>query len=608
MFRFLKHFRLLLIVATIFSLIFIQLSNTMMTLSMKEALRKERLLSLGSHTAFINRLVFKELDRPFKSVIQSANNLVHADMQEVIFTTWLDSIKKVQPLVGAGFIWSKGEDKIRVFPMGIEIDTATNNKIAHYIEVKYRPEYNVHPTPFWTWDYRDSLRIVIGEKVGFSIFNYDYYHEFGTRRSRAEAIKIVFGIIWNHEYYKDHLLPETTNKIKENPRNFGIRDLRFSFSSSESVYDKIESKRVKNKKKLKDGLKWYSGVFISDAFSDTVFNYGEVDISIKDNALYHEDNFREHYGLPYRRMFRFPGWKLYVHNHFGSSKFGQGLSYRTMKPEEDNPVMEQFQLIVLTDATGKFLKNQWISLLMAIAVFFLIIVYQIRARKRQQGYIANISHELRTPITKIKLFAETLRNDRSVSKEKEDEYLDNILHTSDYLSVLIDNSLSLSRLDAGQFTVNRELKDINAWITDFYCSHKGIFDLQGFKSELNVDQNIPKVEFDSDALGLALRNIIDNSLKYFDQQKEIKIETKLASEDKIAISLKDRGLGIPKNKCKTIFRKFYRIKNQDREQISGVGLGLCIVSQIVKNHNGSVDCEPRKAGGTVFSIELPLNK
>jgi len=531
-------------------------------------------------------------------------NEIHYNLPPVIvpdtdiegFTHWLTTEAAEDSLIGAGFVWQRDVDSLIVIPLTTDVDSAIRRNLYLYLTTENDPELVGPPVPTRIHFFSDSLKTEINNKVGFAIYQYRFYDEYRTRRQRAEATQAVLGIIWNHEYYRNNILPDLTEEIVASPRQFGLDQYTF-FGN------------------------YYHGVLILDAERDTIFSLGRVDLESK--VMIWQNIFTGiiNWNSPeYHPMKYCPGWSFMVQDRWDwdyiSTDALKNVAYEAfpgIDKERDNdedynePATAAVMLLVgLLQPLESHHLTQWTIALIAVFILFLMILSQITARNRQRDFIAHISHELRTPVSKVKLFAETLRNDRTVSEEKEDEYLDNILHASDHLSVLIDNTLNLARLDAGKFTVRPSTRNLEDWLGAFYKSHSGYLTEAGFESTLRVEPDLPEVSFDSEAMELVLRNILDNAVKFSEQHKEIEIIAERKDDKRVVLSVKDRGTGVPERKSKAVFRRFYRIRPKDQEPVGGAGLGLSIVKEIVKAHHGRVWCEGREGGGISFMIELPV--
>jgi len=547
-----------------------------------------------SHEAFLTYLVKRKLHEPIAPLDSAIKQFVKPEMDETGFVKWMKEVAPKQPLVGAGFVWHRGVDSLTIYPNTTGLDTTSQRLLLLHINTDYDLELNTPPQrPTWVLGYLDSLESVIRKRIGYSIYTYDFYRENRKPRARAEAHKTIFGLVWNEKFYADSLFPGLTRQIEGDSPSYGILT-----------------------RGVEGGFKyWNEGILITRPGGDTLFQLGNVNLT-PDSVIVDFSpgpnppaRFWKMYG---ERIGWMPGWKLYVQDRWNIP--GMKILWKS----RGDDIFDEFSDYVPFPIRG-IVKNQterfahmaiktllWVGL--AIAIFFTVIITEIRARNRQRDFIAQISHELRTPVAKLKLFAETLRHDRAASEAKENEYLDTILRESDHLSVLVDNTLNIARLDAGRLKLHLAELDLGGWLERTVNSQRTHLTEAGFEVKLEIEPGLPPVKADPEALDLVLRNLLDNAVKYSGEAREIEIKLGRSGASKVLLTVADRGLGIPASKRKAVFRRFYRIKLPDREPIPGAGVGLSLVREIVRAHRGKVRCEGRDGGGSAFVVELPGRK
>ncbi|MDP8237600.1 MAG: HAMP domain-containing sensor histidine kinase [Candidatus Hatepunaea meridiana] len=551
----LKSLRLLLILIIFAVFIILFGISDVLNKFYQEQMRHIQISGTFRTETLVRKLFLYRISEPITKIEKTLTQHVKTDMNDEEFIDWLKNYSNDESLIGAGFVWRRLTGKIEIISLSLKIDTKTKISIEEYIRTVYNPEF-VPAYPPWRKALIDSLKAEINQNVGFTLFHKDNFPDIKPRSKAIEAVNTVYGIIWDSDYYLTDYFAPLKKEIEDNPWNFGL--IFFTIYNN----TRIEGD--------------YSGMLLVDANNDTLFSCGGIQL---EPYLFQN---QKQIGPWKTKIDWSPGWEMYAQDH-------QALSS-----------------VIDSDLLAKFRKRLRLLFLVALIILFAVLWVQIKAREKQRKIIAHISHELRTPVSKVKLFAETLRNDRTVSEEKEDEYLDKILHASDHLSVLIDNTLNLARLDAGKFKVTLSPQNFGDWLATFYKSHSGFLTDAGFESTLKVEPDLQDVTFDTEAMELALRNILDNAVKYSERNKEIEIIAERKDTKRVVLSVKDRGTGIPEKKRKAIFKRFYRIKQKDREPVGGVGLGLSIVKEIVKAHRGKVWCEGREGGGNNFKIELPV--
>jgi signal transduction histidine kinase len=219
-------------------------------------------------------------------------------------------------------------------------------------------------------------------------------------------------------------------------------------------------------------------------------------------------------------------------------------------------------------------------------------------------FVSSVSHELKTPLTAIRMFAETLRIRKS-DEQKSAEYLDTIINESERLTRLLNNVLDFSRIERGQRTYNL----LPTVLSDVVNSAAGIMEYplarQGFRLRVHVPDAIPPAYADRDAVEQAILNLLTNAMKYSGKSRDIDLQ--LSAENGAAvIQVSDHGIGVPEEDRKRIFERFYRVPTSQHREISGAGLGLALVAHIVSGHGGSVEVQSNLGEGSTFSIRLPL--
>lgn len=220
-------------------------------------------------------------------------------------------------------------------------------------------------------------------------------------------------------------------------------------------------------------------------------------------------------------------------------------------------------------------------------------------------FVSTVSHELRTPLTSIKGFADTLLGaGNSLSGEQRARFISIIKSQVDRLTRLVENLLTVSRLEARQTRTIYRAVDLNNTIDSILCNiqHKSA----GHNIEVNILPGLPSVWADTDKLEQVLTNLVDNAVKYSNPGTTVSIDAGFVREDAdmIEIKVKDQGFGIPQEHLPGIFNKFSRIDSPLTRQVQGTGLGLYITKSLVKSMNGDITVQSSDKG-TVFTIKLP---
>ena len=229
-----------------------------------------------------------------------------------------------------------------------------------------------------------------------------------------------------------------------------------------------------------------------------------------------------------------------------------------------------------------------------------------KVEETRQTFVSNVSHELKTPLSSIKVLSESILLENDVPKEMYVEFLQDINSEVDRLTVIINDLLTLVKLDQKEVPVNFEETDLNALLEEIVKRLTPMANQKNISIELNnvkpVTAEVDKVKFT-----LALSNLIDNGIKYTPDGGEVKV-TVDADHQNAFITVSDTGVGIAEEELGKIFERFYRVdKTRDRET-GGTGLGLSITHATVLMHNGSIRVSSKENEGTSFVVRVPLKR
>ncbi|HEY0726992.1 MAG TPA: HAMP domain-containing sensor histidine kinase [Pyrinomonadaceae bacterium] len=257
----------------------------------------------------------------------------------------------------------------------------------------------------------------------------------------------------------------------------------------------------------------------------------------------------------------------------------------------------------------------WHSVMATVLVLILLlggVVLIVRATDREArlaqakaNFVANVSHELKTPLSLLSLFSEILELGRVKNDEKRMEYYRVMRHESRRLNKLIDNILDFSKIEAGRKTYNFAEGDMAEVIENVLSSYRYQIDNSGFQIETNIAPDLPPVSMDPDAMSQAISNLLDNAIKYSRDVKQLSIAADQRGAE-LSVEIADRGIGISRAEQAKIFEKFYRVGNGLVHDVKGSGLGLSLVKHIVEAHKGTISVESDAGKGSRFTILLPL--
>ena len=227
---------------------------------------------------------------------------------------------------------------------------------------------------------------------------------------------------------------------------------------------------------------------------------------------------------------------------------------------------------------------------------------EILAAKQSSNFLLSITHELKSPIASIRLGFETLQR-KKLSEEQSLVLLKNGINDTDRLNNLVSDLLLSARLES-TYQLNTELFSLEILIEECVQLLKQKFPSAILK--VNLIQEMPEILADYSAIRSVIINLLENAVKYSDSVPEINIGL-TSNNERCVIEISDKGIGIDQNERKKIFEKFYRIGNEDQRKTKGTGLGLYIVDQIVRAHNGSITVSSNQPKGTIFNVFLPFN-
>ncbi|MFY9619914.1 MAG: HAMP domain-containing sensor histidine kinase [Pyrinomonadaceae bacterium] len=235
-----------------------------------------------------------------------------------------------------------------------------------------------------------------------------------------------------------------------------------------------------------------------------------------------------------------------------------------------------------------------------------VVSKEMALAKLKSDFVSNVSHELRTPLALIRLYAETLELGRITTKEKKQEYYRIVRKESERLTGLINNILDFSRIEAGAKEYEFRETDIADLVRNTLDSYRYQIEQQGFTLKEEIDETLPAVYVDREAMARALLNLVNNALKYSPEEKFLGVRL-YRENGAVKLEVEDRGIGITRREQTKIFDKFYRTGDPLVHNTKGSGLGLSLVRHITNAHGGNVTVESTPGKGSKFILSLPLN-
>jgi len=222
----------------------------------------------------------------------------------------------------------------------------------------------------------------------------------------------------------------------------------------------------------------------------------------------------------------------------------------------------------------------------------------------QTEFLAKVSHDLRTPLTSIRMFVETLLLGRAQDPEKVRQCLEAVQSEAERLTAMIDRLLHWGRMEAGRRIYEPELENVSEIVDCALSAFRPQLLEAPARVERQIPPNLPQVKVDFDAMAEALLNLLQNAHRYTGPDKHIVVSCE-SKKHMVAISVADNGPGVAEIDRRHIFGKFYRGKEPIERNLPGSGLGLAIVDSIVRAHHGRVELDSEAGQGARFTILLP---
>jgi two-component system, OmpR family, phosphate regulon sensor histidine kinase PhoR len=238
-------------------------------------------------------------------------------------------------------------------------------------------------------------------------------------------------------------------------------------------------------------------------------------------------------------------------------------------------------------------------LILGVAFFIYATLKERRLNALKSDFIANVSHELKTPLSVVRMFGEMLLTGRVASPDRQRQYIETICRESERLSGLIENVLDFAALERGKQNYAREAADFSEIVA------RGVetvrLRLEGVEMRLSAPQPGPLVFVDAQAVLLAVINLLDNAIKY-GEGSPVDVQIQVARGE-ASVSVRDHGPGIPEEETKRVFDRFYRVRRPG-QQIRGSGIGLSLVKHIADAHGGRAWAENAADGGAIVSFSV----
>jgi signal transduction histidine kinase len=265
------------------------------------------------------------------------------------------------------------------------------------------------------------------------------------------------------------------------------------------------------------------------------------------------------------------------------------------------------------------LNTSEVVLLILGIVFFVVLIFglvlnttflirEIRRNEQHDAFINAVTHELKTPIASIRLYLETLKT-REVDDNQRAQFYDIMLADSQRLLTTVEQVLRAGRTGHKRRRIAMSVLSVTEIVRECLELTRvryGLTDshLMYFESP---EVSSARISGDLDELRAAFSNLIDNAVKYSDEEVRVSVSVSAVDKNRVAVKVSDKGIGIPSAQLKRIFKRFYRVPGKFMARVKGTGLGLFIVESVVTKHGGRVFVESKGLGqGSTFTVQLPI--
>jgi two-component system phosphate regulon sensor histidine kinase PhoR len=260
----------------------------------------------------------------------------------------------------------------------------------------------------------------------------------------------------------------------------------------------------------------------------------------------------------------------------------------------------------------RLLEMLMVALSCAVVVAGVVVVIIAAERERRlsalkSDFVANVSHELKTPLSLVRMFGELLLSGRVATDDKRREYLQIIVNESERLTALIENVLDFAKFERGKSAFEFHEGDVGQAVTRAVEVYRYRAEREGVEVELSIHPRLPVVSFDERALELLLMNLLDNALKYAKDGKRVLVDVRTA-KNALEIRVSDKGPGVPPHERRRIFERFVRGSAGADQQVRGSGIGLALVKHIAESHGGKAWVESEFGKGSTFIVTIPIRR
>lgn len=363
------------------------------------------------------------------------------------------------------------------------------------------------------------------------------------------------------------------------------------------------------------------GLFLLDTNKKSLklIGHRNFDLLANHSIVFHQENIKTNFALPIALANTFePSVKVEIADNDVFKRWGINLVF-ALKSVENGLIGF---LVLGSKKSGSKFTIEDIDLLNAVTNRVTVSIDKIKLNeallierleserldelnRMKSLFVASVSHDMKTPLTSIKMFAELMQASSEIKSEKSKEYLEIIEGESSRLARLIDNVLEFSKIEKGIKHYRFEKVKLNDIVLSTLRLMQYQFKLQKFFVESKLTEKECFITADKDAVEEVLLNLISNSLKYSKDKKRILVSTFLQN-DEMGLSVEDEGIGMNKENIEKIFNPFFRVDLKEVQRTGGAGLGLAIVKHIMDAHKGKIEVRTEYCKGSRFTLYFPI--
>lgn len=252
-------------------------------------------------------------------------------------------------------------------------------------------------------------------------------------------------------------------------------------------------------------------------------------------------------------------------------------------------------------------EGSFFALMVMIGIYFLYAAFrrELQLQEHQKNFILSMTHELRSPLSSIKLYLQTLQR-RQIADERREQFVQHSLADVERLQRLVENVLDAARIERNDYDYQMDTLDISQLVKTVLDKWRTSDTDSAIAFTERISSGV-HIHADAHAMISVVNNLIENAVKYSQTPKQVNVDL-IVMNERVVLSVTDNGQGVAPEDRKKVFERFYRAGNEMTRTTKGTGLGLYIVKRIVEAHHGTIDCHAAPNGGAVFTVSVPTTK